>query len=64
MHPISLRKRCSMQGVWLICVSQGGKWWPRQDLPPVLDEEIAKRYAKEQTRMSGQKHEARAYAAK
>lgn len=54
-----------MHGVcWIICVSQGGKWWPRQDLPPVLDEEIAKRYAKEQTRMSGQKHEARAYAAK
>ena len=53
-----------MQGVWLICVSQGGKWWPRQDLPPVLDEEIAKRFAQEQTKMSGNKHKAVAFAAK
>ena len=52
-----------MQGVWLICVSQGGKWWPRQDLPPVLDEEIAKRFAAEQTKMSGNKHKAQEYAA-
>lgn len=64
MHPMSPnRKRRSMNGaVWLIMVWQG-RWHVRQDLPPVLDEEIAKRYAADQTRMSGNKHKAQEYAA-
>ena len=66
MHPFSpnLKRRCALDTVvWLVCVWQG-RWHVRQDLPPVLDEEIAKRYAEDQTKMSGRRHEARPYAAK
>lgn len=51
-----------MDRVWLICEWQG-RWHVKQNLPPVLDEEIAKRYAQEQTKLSGNKHKAQEYAA-
>lgn len=64
-HPMSPnRKRCSMQGVWLILQWQAGQWHVRLDLKPGLIEHVAKRFAEQQTKMSGNKHRAVEFAAK
>ena len=47
--------------VWLVCRYESGRWIPRQDLPPAFDQAAAAGYAREQTRMSGQRHEARPF---
>lgn len=54
-----------MDTVWLVCEWQAGKWWPRLDLLPApdQDEEIAEAVAREQTRLSGRPHAARAFSA-
>lgn len=65
-HRASTRrgKRGNVDTVWLVCEWQGGKWWPRPDLPPTPDRVIADAVAREQTRMSGRPHEARAFSAR
>lgn len=55
------RKQVRVKTVWLVCELRAGKWWPLQDHPPAYDEQIAKRYAIERTRMSGRRHEAKPF---
>jgi len=62
-RPVDKRKRgVSVETVWLVCVWQSGRWWPRQDLPPAFEERIADQVAREQARMSGRKHRAMPFA--
>lgn len=47
--------------IWIICVEEIGGWAPRLDLPPALDENVAKAFAREQTVMSDRQHQARRF---
>lgn len=63
-RPVDKRKRgVSVETVWLVCVWQSGRWWPRQDLPPCFDEVVARHVARDQTRLTEQKHQAKAFTA-
>lgn len=68
-HPMSIfqrRPRGENRGafvdtVWLLCRFWRGRWVPREDLQPCFDEEIAHAYAREQTKMTEQTHEAKPF---